>query len=209
MNKHSRSVLTLALLLAGACDKVPEPQAEPRRPPAAKPSSAPEPTELVKEDLKLGEGSREVKSGDEIRVNYVGKLLKNGSVFDSNKSKEDPFTFTVGQGVIEGWSQGVIGMRKGGKRKLTIPGHLAYGEAGSPPKIPGNATLVFEIDLLGWDGEAEATATASASAAPSASAQASVRASSAPAVSATPSAKAPATPTAKPGGPAPTIKPIE
>lgn len=204
MNKHSVLLASLLLALGGGCDKVPEPQAE-SRPAAPKPSAAPEPTELVKEDVKVGEGSREVKKGDEIRVNYIGKLFKNGSTFDSNKSKEDPFSFTVGEGVIEGWSQGVIGMKKGGKRKLTIPGPLAYGEAGSPPKIPANATLVFEIDLLGWEGEApEPAATSSASAAPSASGAPSSAPSAAPGASAAPTTK----PTAKPAvTAAPTTKP--
>jgi FKBP-type peptidyl-prolyl cis-trans isomerase FkpA len=173
MNGCSLFVASSLLVFALGCDRVPEPQPE-SRPASSKPatSAAPEPTELVKEDLKVGEGAREVKAGDSIRVNYVGKLFKNGSVFDSNKSKEDPFTFTVGEGVIEGWSKGVIGMKKGGKRKLTIPGPLAYGEAGSPPKIPGNATLVFEIDLIGWEGGDTAPPAPSASASASGSASA-------------------------------------
>jgi hypothetical protein len=180
------------LLVALGCDRVPEPQPEPK-PASSKPatSAQPEPTELVKEDLKVGDGAREVKLGDVLRVNYVGKLFKNGKVFDSNKSKEDPFSFTVGEGVIEGWSQGVVGMKKGGKRKLTIPGHLAYGERGSPPDIPANATLVFEIDLVGWEGEDPTqTPTSSASAAPSAAPVASASASAGkPAGSAGPAAK--------------------
>ena len=189
MNKHSVGSICLATLLAwtgAGCERVPEPAGGPR---SAKPaaSEAPEATELVKEDLKLGEGAREVKTGDTIKVNYVGKLAKNGSMFDSNKSKEAPFSFTVGEGVIPGWSQGVLGMKKGGKRKLTIPSARGYGDNGSPPKIPGKATLVFEIDLLGWDGDEaaapEASATpsvsASASAAPSAAAAAGSAAASA------------------------------
>lgn len=184
---------SLLLLLVLGCDRVPEPQAE-SRPASSKPatSSQPEPTELVKEDLKVGEGSREVKLGDALRVNYVGKLFKNGKVFDSNKSKEDPFNFTVGEGVIEGWSKGVLGMKKGGKRKLTIPGALAYGERGSPPDIPPNATLVFEIDLVGWEGEEpEPTPTSAASASPSAAPVASASASARkPAGSAAPATSA-------------------
>jgi FKBP-type peptidyl-prolyl cis-trans isomerase FkpA len=197
MNKHSVGSIAVAMLLAWTgvgCERVPEPAGGPR---SAKPASseAPEPTELVKEDLKVGEGSREVKTGDTIKVNYVGKLAKNGSMFDSNKSKEAPFSFTVGEGVIPGWSQGVVGMKKGGKRKLTIPSSLGYGDSGSPPKIPGKATLVFEIDLLGWDGEEPAP---EASATPSVSASASAAPSAAPAAgSAAASAKPAAGPAAK------------
>jgi hypothetical protein len=182
MNGCSLFISSCLVFLALGCDRVPEPQPEPR-PASSKPatSAQPEPTALVKEDLKVGEGAREVKLGDAVRVNYVGKLFKNGKIFDSNKSKDSPFPFTVGEGVIEGWSQGVVGMKKGGKRKLTIPGPLAYGEAGSPPDIPPNATLVFEIDLLGWDNEDAAVV---ASAAPVASAVASAAASAAPTASA-------------------------
>ena len=176
MNKHSVGSICLATLLAwtgAGCERVPEPAGGPR---SAKPAASEAP-----------EGAREVKTGDTIKVNYVGKLAKNGSMFDSNKSKEAPFSFTVGEGVIPGWSQGVLGMKKGGKRKLTIPSALGYGDNGSPPKIPGKATLVFEIDLLGWDGDEaaapEASATpsvsASASAAPSAAAAAGSAAASA------------------------------
>jgi FKBP-type peptidyl-prolyl cis-trans isomerase FkpA len=169
--------LALAILtvLAAACDKVAEPEASPEKPTTAAASgsagSATDPQELVKDDVKPGTGDRVVKKGDEIEVNYVGTLLKGGKKFDENTSADEPFTFTVGEGVIEGWSEGVIGMKKGGKRKLTIPWKLAYGEKGSPPKIPGKAPLVFEIDLLGWADEPAApagSASASASAGPAA-----------------------------------------
>ena len=123
----------------------------------------PEPADLIKEDLQPGSGDREVKTGDDIKVHYTGKLLKNGFKFDSSVGKE-PFSFKVGEGVIQGWSDGVVGMKKGGKRKLTIPSKLGYGDDGSPPKIPAKATLVFEVEMLGWKDEASPSASASASA---------------------------------------------
>lgn len=102
---------------------------------------------LEKIDVVVGTGA-EAKSGSAVSVHYVGKL-ENGKVFDSSRERGQPFTFIIGQGkVIRGWEQGVVGMRVGGTRKLVIPPHLGYGEAGSPPNIPGNATLFFEIELL-------------------------------------------------------------
>lgn len=180
-SKHPCLVaLVLTVALAASCqDKVEEPAPPPRSTLSAAPAQ-PEPTELKSEDLKVGEGERAVKDGDEIKVLYVGRLLKNGSKFDSNDNREDPFTFTVGEGVIEGWSKGVVGMKKGGKRKLTIPASLGYGDKGSPPKIPPNAALVFEIELIGWADEPAAPA-GSASAAASASAGPATSASAGPA----------------------------
>jgi hypothetical protein len=160
------SALSLSVLLSlpVACtDKVAEPEPPPK-PTTTTSSSAPaDPTELVKEDLKPGTGDRAVKDGDAIKVHYVGKLLKNGVKFDSNEAKDKPFEFTVGEGVIEGWSKGVVGMKKGGKRKLVIPAPLAYGESGHPPKIPANSALTFEIELVGWADEPDAAASASPS----------------------------------------------
>lgn len=163
----------------------PVPEPEPGQKPSAQPE-VPEPADLVSEDLKVGEGDRAVKEGDKIKVHYVGRLLKTNFKFDSAEG-EKTFPFTVGQGVIEGWSKGVVGMKVGGKRKLTIPSRLAYKEAGSPPKIPPNATLVFEIELVAFDDPKPAS---SAAAGPSGSA----KAGAAP----TSSAKAPPAATAKP-----------
>lgn len=149
-----------AVFQTGACQKK-VPELESRRveapsesavtvePPAA-PPSAPAPAELKVEDLKPGAG-REAKSGDRVNVHYTGTLL-DGTKFDSSVDRGEPFPFTIGQGeVIKGWDQGVAGMKKGGKRKLTIPAALGYGERGSPPKIPPNATLVFEVELVGFE----------------------------------------------------------
>ncbi|ORZ12667.1 hypothetical protein BCR42DRAFT_355793 [Absidia repens] len=104
------------------------------------------PSGLIIEDVKVGDGAN-VKSGARIGMRYIGKLT-NGKVFDKNTSGK-PFNFVLGRGeVIKGWDQGILGMKLGGERKLTIPAPLAYGKRGAPPQIPGNATLVFEIKLV-------------------------------------------------------------
>ena len=100
------------------------------------------------EILKEGSGE-EVKKGDNVTVDYVGTLQDN-TKFDSSIDRGQPFIFTPGENsVIQGWELGVVGMKVGEKRKLTIPPELAYGEAGAGGIIPPNATLIFEIDLLG------------------------------------------------------------
>ncbi len=98
----------------------------------------------------LKEGSKNAaKSGDTVTVNYVG-TLENGTKFDSSIDRGTPFSFVLGQNrVIQGWELGVLGMKIGEKRKLTIPPELGYGAAGAGGVIPPNATLIFEIDLLG------------------------------------------------------------
>ncbi|MBX3228592.1 MAG: thioredoxin domain-containing protein [Labilithrix sp.] len=120
-------------------------------PPPVAPAPGPErttPTGLKIKDVAIGTG-REVKSGDTVRVHYVGTLT-DGSVFDASKKRgDDGFTFQVGQGrVIKGWDEGLVGMKVGGKRKLTIPPDLAYGDRGAGATIPPKSTLVFEVDLL-------------------------------------------------------------
>jgi peptidylprolyl isomerase len=116
------------------------------KPEIGKPSGEP-PTELVKEDIVVGKG-RAAKDGDRLTVDYVGVTFTYGDQFDASWDSGNPFTFTLGQGeVIPGWDQGVKGMKPGGRRKLTIPSELAYGEQGSPPAIPPNEPLVFVIDL--------------------------------------------------------------
>lgn len=84
-----------------------------------------------------------------ITVHYTGKLFSDGSVFDSSVTRGDPFTFNLGtRAVIQGWEQGVPGMCVGEKRKLIIPPEMGYGAQGSPPKIPANSHLVFEVELI-------------------------------------------------------------
>ena len=103
---------------------------------------------LVIEDLVIGEGS-EAQDFNKVVVNYTG-TLEDGSIFDSSlKPGRTPFTFTLGVGsVIKGWDLGVKGMTVGGKRKLTIPADLGYGNNGAGNVIPPNATLTFEVELL-------------------------------------------------------------
>ncbi len=118
-----------------------------KKPVVSVPKGAP-PKQLESKELVPGDGA-EAKSGDEVSVQYVGVNYKNGEEFDSSWSRNEPFPFTLGAGeVIPGWDQGVEGMKVGGRRELIIPPELAYGEAGAPPAIAPNETLVFVIDLL-------------------------------------------------------------
>lgn len=106
-----------------------------------------EPTKLVSTDVVRGKGAT-AKSGDRVSVQYVGVLFSDGEQFDASWDGGSPFDFTLGQGeVIPGWDRGVAGMRVGGRRMLTIPPDLAYGEGGQG-SIGPNATLVFVVDLL-------------------------------------------------------------
>jgi FKBP-type peptidyl-prolyl cis-trans isomerase FkpA len=103
---------------------------------------------LVFEEVLVGDGA-EACAGQMVTVHYTG-WLTNGSKFDSSKDRNDPFQFALGRGqVIAGWDEGVQGMKIGGTRKLTIPPALGYGARGAGGVIPPNATLVFEVDLLG------------------------------------------------------------
>jgi FKBP-type peptidyl-prolyl cis-trans isomerase FkpA len=103
---------------------------------------------LISEDLVVGTGAT-AASGQKVTVHYTG-WLTNGTKFDSSKDRGDPFVFPLGKGqVIKGWDQGVQGMKVGGKRKLTIPPEMGYGSRGAGGVIPPNATLVFEVELLG------------------------------------------------------------
>ncbi len=103
---------------------------------------------LVIEDLVVGEGAL-AQSGQSATVHYTG-WLTDGTKFDSSKDRNDPFAFGLGRReVIAGWDEGVQGMRVGGRRKLTIPPALGYGARGAGGVIPPNATLVFEVELLG------------------------------------------------------------
>ncbi len=117
------------------------------KPKVPKGTGAP-PTALKAETLIAGSGDA-IKSGQQATVNYVGVLFKTGKEFDTSWGKgKQPFQFALGAGsVIPGWDQGVVGMKVGERRRLTIPADLAYGEQGSPPKIGPNEPLIFDIDL--------------------------------------------------------------
>jgi FKBP-type peptidyl-prolyl cis-trans isomerase FkpA len=102
---------------------------------------------LKYEDLVEGDGE-EAAAGQRVSVRYTGWLL-DGEKFDSSLDRNQPFDFSLGKGmVIQGWDEGVAGMKVGGKRRLTIPPQLGYGQRGAGGVIPPNATLVFEVELL-------------------------------------------------------------
>lgn len=104
------------------------------------------PSELVKKDIKKGSG-KAAKTGDTVSVQYVGKNWSNNEEFDTSWGKGQPFEFELGAGnVIKGWDEGVVGMKKGGRRLLIIPPDLGYGAQGQG-SIPANETLMFVVDL--------------------------------------------------------------
>lgn len=153
--------LVVGLLLVG-CAGAPGPQEEEVgaqepggqeigvRPPtdALVPEDAPPPAELQVEDLVVGEGAAAAE-GDLLQVHYVGVRWSDGQVFDASWEREQPLEFELGAGrLIEGWERGVVGMQVGGRRVVTIPPELAYGERGAPPAIAPGETLVFVVDLL-------------------------------------------------------------
>ncbi|HTP62983.1 MAG TPA: FKBP-type peptidyl-prolyl cis-trans isomerase [Burkholderiales bacterium] len=110
------------------------------------------PSGLIIDELVVGKGDT-AAAGQNVSVHYTGWLLfggEKGKKFDSSKDRGDPFEFPLGAGhVIKGWDEGVQGMKVGGSRKLTIPPNLGYGARGAGGVIPPNATLIFEVELLG------------------------------------------------------------
>ena len=108
----------------------------------------PPPADLVIEDITVGDGPQAV-SGNTVQVHYVGVAHSSGEEFDSSYDRGQPLPFRLGAGqVISGWDQGVAGMKVGGRRKLTIPPHLAYGSRGAGGVIGPNETLIFVCDLV-------------------------------------------------------------
>lgn len=118
-----------------------------QKPAIPKPTGSP-PRRLVVEDIVKGKG-KAAKKGDTVVVNYVGMNFSNGQEFDASWDRGQTFPVTIGQTqVIEGWTRGLVGIRKGGRRKLTIPPELGYGPNGYPPAIPPNETLIFVVDAV-------------------------------------------------------------
>ena len=106
------------------------------------------PVDLVVEDLIEGDG-REAKAGDTVSAHYVGVAHSTGEEFDASWNRGAPLDFRLGVGmVIAGWDQGIEGMKVGGRRRLTIPPHLAYGDRGAGAAIKGGETLIFVVDLM-------------------------------------------------------------
>ncbi len=104
---------------------------------------------LLIETIKEGSGETVTKKGDTISVHYTGTLL-DGTKFDSSVDRGEPFSFTLGAGqVIRGWDEGLLGMKIGEKRKLTIPSEMGYGSRGAGAAIPPNSVLIFETELIG------------------------------------------------------------
>ncbi len=140
MNRRlSSSLAVVSLLLLFACGS------------SNTPPTTPTNQDLVIEDLVVGTGPA-ATTGDVISVNYVGRFT-NGTQFDASSLHGGPYTFQLGaHQVIAGWDQGLVGMRVGGTRRLTIPPSLAYGASGQGA-IPPNATLVFDVDLVSIAGK--------------------------------------------------------
>ncbi len=107
------------------------------------------PADLVVEDIVVGEGPQ-AQHGNDVTVHYVGVSFDSGAEFDASWNRGQPFRFPLGGGrVIQGWDDGVVGMKVGGRRKLVIPPHLAYGDRGAGGAIKPGETLVFVVDLIG------------------------------------------------------------
>lgn len=155
MKKHATAliavfVLSLAFALGQTAAKKTTPAARPNTNAPTKVTGDGVKTDsgLQYWDIKAGTGA-EAKAGGHVKVHYTG-WLTSGKKFDSSVDAGTPFEFTIGKGeVIKGWEEGVTGMKVGGKRQLRIPPQLAYGERGYPGAIPANATLIFDIQLLG------------------------------------------------------------
>lgn len=132
-----------------------KPAAESSEPSSPQASSNNTAIEFTKTDVKVGEGA-EAKSGQTVSVHYTGWLYDpaatdtHGKKFDSSRDRGSPFDFPLGASrVIKGWDQGVVGMKVGGQRTLLIPSDMAYGSRGAGGAIPPNATLIFDVELLG------------------------------------------------------------
>ena len=154
MNRKSflaSAVMLSASVFISACTQQTSTQASQQPTSTAVPGN----TALIKTDVKLGTGAEAV-AGNNVSVHYTGWLYEEaapghkGAKFDSSRDRGNPFQFPLGAGrVIKGWDQGVVGMKVGGQRTLVIPPELGYGARGAGGVIPPNATLLFEVELLG------------------------------------------------------------
>lgn len=169
MSKFTSSLLCLSIVFTACSNSPMESSASEEGAPVEASATAPaqDPAPAAKEDPKIpedteivtlesglkysvltkGEGTRKANVGDRISMHYTGWLL-DGTVFDSSRTSGRPFSFTVGSGVIAGWSEAAQHMGVGDRLKLTIPPDLGYGASGSPPVIPPGATLVFEVEMV-------------------------------------------------------------
>ena len=138
-----RAAAILVLTLLAACDSYKLPKAVP-------PVKGKLRQQYVMRVIEVAPGTGKLyEPGKLIQVHYTA-YLRDGTKFDSSRDRDEPFDFKLGAGmVIQGWDQGVAGMKIGGKRKLTIPSNLGYGDRGYPGVIPPKATLIFEVELLG------------------------------------------------------------
>lgn len=138
--------IVAVLVMISACEKKTDTEATPSAGTGAS-TAMTNVTQMKIEDIKVGTG-KEAVAKKQISVHYTGTLT-NGKKFDSSLDRNQPFSFTLGVGqVIRGWDEGFAGMKVGGKRKLTIPSQMAYGERGAGDVIPPNSTLIFDVELL-------------------------------------------------------------
>ena len=143
------AVVVIVILLAGGDDESSAPEtADVGSKPEVEVPSGPPPNELESEDITEGDGDT-AEAGDTVTVQYVGVDYETGEEFDSSWDSGQPYPVRLGEGrVIEGWEKGLVGIKKGGRRELTIPPEQAYGAKGAPPSIAPNETLVFVIDAV-------------------------------------------------------------
>jgi FKBP-type peptidyl-prolyl cis-trans isomerase len=146
-----RSLIALAAtsVLAMAAQSQPTTRPAATQPAGTQPAGKETTTPSGLKYIEVAPGDPGAKAGDIVWVHYTGTLT-DGTKFDSSRDRGEPIRFTLGRGeVIKGWDEGVAGMKVGEKRKLIIPPALGYGEKGSPPKIPANAELHFDVELVG------------------------------------------------------------
>jgi FKBP-type peptidyl-prolyl cis-trans isomerase FkpA len=157
MTRHTAGLVPMlaATVALAACGTDPGPDTTPQTTDTGAAMAQSSITELIRDDVQEGDGPEAVP-GREVTVHYTGWLWDEareghrGTQFDSSRDRNDPFTFRLGGGqVIRGWDEGVAGMKVGGRRTLTIPPAYGYGARGAPGAIPPNATLIFDVELLG------------------------------------------------------------